>query len=78
MSKKFLPVLLILVCGGLFLTYAVMGRGDKGKDDPKTRYEKILRNICVPFHTSKTIKPRTLKGIIIQSGISQKEWINKK
>lgn len=38
-------------------------------------YQKILRHVCVPFHGSKTIKPRTLKGIILQSGISQSEWL---
>ncbi len=36
---------------------------------------KILRHVCVPFHTSKTIKPRTLNGIILQSGIPRKEWL---
>jgi predicted RNA binding protein YcfA (HicA-like mRNA interferase family) len=35
----------------------------------------MLRNVCVPYHGSKVIKPRTIKGIILQSGISQKEWI---
>jgi carboxyl-terminal processing protease len=47
MSKKFLPVLIVLVCGGLFLTYGVMGRGDKQKDNPKTKYEKILMNVGI-------------------------------
>lgn len=47
MSKKFLPVLIILICGSLFLTYAVMGRTDRRNDDPKTRYEKILRNVGI-------------------------------
>ena len=46
MSKKFLPVLIALICGGLFLTYTVVGRGDR-KDDPKTKYEKILRNVGI-------------------------------
>src|SRR5450432_879831 len=45
MSKKILPVLFVLICGGLFLTYGVMGRGDK--DNPKTKYEKILRNVGI-------------------------------
>jgi predicted RNA binding protein YcfA (HicA-like mRNA interferase family) len=36
--------------------------------------QDILRNVCVPFHGNKSIKPRTLKGIILQSGIDQKEW----
>ncbi len=47
MSKKFLPVLLVLICGGLFLAFGVMGRGDKLKDNPKTKYEKILMNVGI-------------------------------
>ena len=39
------------------------------------RYSGTLRNVCIPFHGTKPIKPRTLKGIILQSGISQKEWL---
>lgn len=31
--------------------------------------------VQVPFHGSEVIKPKTLKGIILQSGISQKDWI---
>ena len=46
MSKKFLPVLFVLICGGLFLTYGVMGRGDRN-DNPRTKYEKILRNVGI-------------------------------
>jgi predicted RNA binding protein YcfA (HicA-like mRNA interferase family) len=36
-----------------------------------------LRNVCVPYHGSVAIKPRTMKGIILQSGIDTKEWFNK-
>lgn len=32
------------------------------------------RQVCVPFHGSRSIKPRTLKGIIRQSGIPKEEW----
>ena len=32
--------------------------------------------VCVPFHGSKTIKLRTLKGIITQSGIDRKKWFS--
>ena len=35
----------------------------------------VLRQVCVPFHGSRILKPRTLKGIIRQSGISQREWM---
>jgi len=42
-----------------------------------TGYQKsVLRNVCVPFHGNKAIKPRTLKGIILQSGVDQKEWFS--
>lgn len=36
-----------------------------------------VRIVCVPFHGSRSIKPRTLKGIIEQSGIDKKEWLKK-
>ncbi len=36
-----------------------------------------FRQVCVPFHGSRTLKPRTLKGIIRQSGIPQVEWLKK-
>jgi len=39
--------------------------------------EKILRQVCVPFHGKTAIKPRTMRGIILQSGISKKEWTGK-
>ena len=31
--------------------------------------------VCVPFHGGSSIKPRTLKSIILQSGIPKKEWM---
>lgn len=47
MSKKFLPVLIILILSGLFIGYGVMGRGDKRNDDPKVKYERILKNVGI-------------------------------
>jgi len=38
-------------------------------------YGGQLRNVCVPFHGRAIIKPRTLKGIILQSGIPRGEWL---
>ncbi|MBI2415751.1 MAG: type II toxin-antitoxin system HicA family toxin [Candidatus Kerfeldbacteria bacterium] len=35
-----------------------------------------FRMVCVPFHGSRAIKPRTLKGIISQSGISKDVWLD--
>jgi len=40
-------------------------------------YKEKLRQVCVPFHGSRAIDPRTLKSIIRQSGISKEEWLNK-
>lgn len=47
MSKKFIPVLLILILGGLFIAYGVMGNSDKKNDDPKAKYQRILRNVGI-------------------------------
>ena len=38
---------------------------------------KIYRQVCVPYHGKLSIKPRTMKGIISQSGISKDEWVAK-
>lgn len=40
--------------------------------------DKKLRQVCVPYHGKLSIKPRTIKGIIVQSGISKKEWLENK
>lgn len=35
-----------------------------------------FRQVCVPFHGSKkTFKPKTLNGMILQSGIDRKDWL---
>ena len=47
MSKRFLPILIILILSGLFIGYAVMGRSDKTNDDPKGKYERILKNVGI-------------------------------
>lgn len=46
MSKKFLPVLILLIAGASFLTFRTLGRGESG-DNPKTKNEKILRNVGI-------------------------------
>ena len=46
MSKKFLPVLFLLIGAGLFVTFKTMGRGD-GNDNPRSKNEKILRNVGI-------------------------------
>lgn len=42
-----MPVLFLFIAAGLFLTYTTMGRGDKLKDNPKSKYEKILRHVGI-------------------------------
>lgn len=37
----------------------------------------IYRHVCVPYHGSLAIKPRTLNGIILQSGIPKTVWLKK-
>ena len=38
-------------------------------------YAGKFRQVCIPFHGSIALKPRTLKGIILQSGIPKEEWL---
>jgi carboxyl-terminal processing protease len=47
MSKKFIPVLIILILGSLFIGYGVMGRSDDHNNDPKTKYQRILQNVGI-------------------------------
>ena len=47
MSKKFLPILFLLIGAGLFVTFKTMGRGDGSNDNPRTKNEKILRNVGI-------------------------------
>jgi len=37
----------------------------------------MFRQVCVPYHRSQSLKPRTLRGIILQSGISKDIWLKK-
>ena len=37
----------------------------------------VYRQVCVPYHGSATLKPRTVKGIILQSGIPKEIWMKK-
>lgn len=38
-------------------------------------YGGIPRQVCIPFHGARILKPRTLKGIIRQSGIPKEKWV---
>ena len=47
MSKKFIPVMLVLMGAGLFIGFKSMGRSEYNDENPKIRYAKILRNVGV-------------------------------
>lgn len=47
MSKKFIPILILLIGTGIFVTFKTMGRGDGINDNPRTKNEKILRNVGI-------------------------------
>jgi carboxyl-terminal processing protease len=57
MSKKFIPVWLILMSAGLFLAIkTTMGRGE---DNPRSKYEKVLRNVGIIL-TEGHVKPKKI------------------
>ena len=42
------------------------------------KINKQSRQVCVPIHgKNAAIHPKTLKGIILQSGISTNEWLSR-
>lgn len=41
------------------------------------KYGGAFRQVSVPFHGARTLKPMTLKAIILQSGIPKSEWLSK-
>ena len=43
MSKKFIPVILVLTAASLFLAFQTQGRSDS--DNPKSKYTRIIRNV---------------------------------
>jgi carboxyl-terminal processing protease len=43
MSKKFIPVILVLVGASFFIAFQSQGRNDN--DNPKSKYAKVLRNV---------------------------------
>ncbi|NOT90793.1 carboxy terminal-processing peptidase [Ferruginibacter sp.] len=46
MSKKFIPVILVLTGASLFLAFQSQGKSDNN-DNPKSRYSKVLRNVGI-------------------------------
>jgi carboxyl-terminal processing protease len=48
MSKKFIPVVLVLVCASLFIAFKSQGKNEsQGNENPKTKHSKILRNVGI-------------------------------
>ena len=44
MSKKFIPVMLVLMSVGLFIGFKSMGKSENNiEENPKLRYAKILK-----------------------------------
>ena len=43
MSKKFIPVVLVLTAASLFVAFQTQGKSDS--DNPKSKYTKIIRNV---------------------------------
>lgn len=41
-------------------------------------YRGETRLVCIPIHSGTALKPRTLKSIIIQSGIPKDKWLEPK
>ena len=68
MSRKFLPVLALLIGVGSFLTFRTMGRNDKGSDNPRSKFEKILRNVGVVLegghYSPKDIDDKFSKSVL--------------
>ena len=46
MSKKFIPIILVLTAASFFIAFQSQGKND-GDDNPKNRYSKILRNVGI-------------------------------
>ncbi len=46
MSKKFIPVILVLTVASLFVAFQSQGRNENA-DNPKSKYAKVLRNVGI-------------------------------
>jgi len=44
-SKNFLPIFLVLTAASLFIAYSTQGKNEK--DNPKSKYAKVLRNVGI-------------------------------
>ena len=66
MSKKFIPVMLVLVATGLFIAFQTQGNPDK--DNPKSKYTRIIRNVGMLLeqghYSPKTIDDNFSKQVL--------------
>lgn len=66
MSKKFLPVLIVLTGASLFLAFQSQGKTDN--DNPKSKYAKVLRNVGLLLeqghYSPKTIDDKFSKEVL--------------
>jgi carboxyl-terminal processing protease len=46
MSKKFIPVIIVLIAASVFLAFQSQGRNDD-EDNPRSKYAKVLRNVGI-------------------------------
>ena len=81
MSRKFIPVLLVLIAGGLFIAFGVMGRSDKINDNPKAKYQRVLRNVGIVLeqghYSPKKIDDAFSKEVLkkFQEGLDPDKYI---
>ena len=61
MSKKFIPVILVLTAASFFIAFQTQGKND-GDDNPKNRYAKILRNVGVLLEEGH-YNPKTIDDV---------------
>ena len=60
MNKKIFPIIVILTVIGLFIAFNSQGRSDK--DDPKKKYAKVLKNVCVMIEEAH-FKPKKIDDL---------------
>jgi carboxyl-terminal processing protease len=47
MSRKTLPIMLVLAAASLFLAFRSLGSNNEGRDNPKTKFGRVLRNVGI-------------------------------
>ncbi len=60
MNKKFFPVIILMTAVGLFIAFNSMGRPDN--DNPKAKYAKVLKNVCVMIEEAH-FKPKKIDDV---------------